>query len=283
MKTQQFILFTALLCITSPTLAVDIWLDVDTALPEVPVNILPLTDDTDFKSRKESVAYDAPGIELIWHFTTTSGATTATVVTPTTGGNYDWAHQDGGMYTIEIPASGGVSINNDTEGFGWFTGVATGVLPWRGPVIGFRSAAMNNVVIDGGTLQSNLEDMYDGTGYAGGTAKLTVDAVKISGSSTAADNAEIVFDTDFATAYDTTTNMWNVDLEYIGGASYSGALIDATDMQTIVETGITAAVGVAGASLTDVPWNSGMGETVMPDSPTYGTYEWYWWMAAQSF
>jgi len=126
----------------------DLWMDVDAALTEVPINIMPLLDDTDFKSREESVAYNAAGLELIWHFTTTAGATTATVVTPTTGGNYDWAHQDGGMYTIEIPASGGASINNDTEGFGWFTGVATGVLPWRGPVIGFRAAGLNNVLID---------------------------------------------------------------------------------------------------------------------------------------
>lgn len=139
----------------------DMWMDVDTALAEVPVNILPLTDDIDFKSREESVAYNAAGMELIWHFTTTAGATTTTVVTPTTGGAYDWAHQDGGMYTIEIPASGGASINNDTEGFGHFTGVATGVLPWRGPVIGFRAAAINNALIDGATVDVNVTAMAD--------------------------------------------------------------------------------------------------------------------------
>lgn len=152
-----------LLFLAAPGFAVDLWMDVDAALSEVPVNIFPLTDDTDFKSREESVAYNASGLELIWHFTTTAGATSATVVTPTTGGDYDWAHQDGGMYTIEIPASAGASINNDTEGFGWFTGVATGVLPWRGPVIGFRAAAMNNVVIDNGTAQGVAEDLLDGT------------------------------------------------------------------------------------------------------------------------
>ena len=139
----------------------DLWMDVDTALAEVPVNIMPLLDDTDFKAIEESVAYDAAGMELIWHFTTTGGATSATVVTPTTGGNYDWAHQDGGMYTIEIPASGGASINNDTEGFGWFTGKATGVLPWRGPVIGFRAAGLNNLLID---------DAYSATRGLSGTA-----------------------------------------------------------------------------------------------------------------
>lgn len=127
----------------------DIFYDVDTALAEVPVNILPLIDDTDFKSVEDNtVAYNATGLELIWHFVTTAGAMASTPVTPTTGGNYDWAHQDGGVYSIEIPASGGASINNDTEGFGWFTGKATGVLPWRGPICGFRAAGLNNALID---------------------------------------------------------------------------------------------------------------------------------------
>lgn len=126
----------------------DIWMDVDTALSEVPVNVFPLTDDTDFKTRETSVAYDAAGMDLVWNFVTTAGAFTQTAVTPTTGGSYDWTHQGDGMYTIEIPASGGASINNDTEGFGWFSGVATGVLPWRGPIIGFRASGINNKLID---------------------------------------------------------------------------------------------------------------------------------------
>lgn len=126
----------------------DMWMDVDAALAEVPVNILPLIDDTDFKTRETGITYDQAGMDLVWNFTTTAGATTQTAVTPTTGGDYDWAHQGDGMYTIEIPSSGGVSISNDTEGFGWFTGYCTGVLPWRGPVIGFRAAGLNNTLID---------------------------------------------------------------------------------------------------------------------------------------
>jgi hypothetical protein len=126
------------------------WMDVDTALSEVPVNYVALIDDTDFKTREETVTYDQSGMDLVWNFTTTAGATTQTAVTPTTGGDYDWTNQGNGMYTIEIPASGGASINNDTEGFGWFTGFATGILPWTGPMIGFRAAALNNALIDGG-------------------------------------------------------------------------------------------------------------------------------------
>ena len=157
-------------------------MDVDVNLAEVPVNLLPLIDDTDFKAIEAAIAYNAAGMALYWHFVTPAGVYTVTAVTPTTGGNYDWTDQgDAGIYTIEIPASGGASINNDTEGFGWFTGKATGVLPWRGPVIGFRRAALNDLMIEGGTASTNLEDFFDGTGYAGGTAKLQVDLVKILG------------------------------------------------------------------------------------------------------
>lgn len=126
----------------------DIWMDVDAALSEVPVNILPLLDDTDFKTRETAVAFNAAGMDLVWNFVTPAGAYTQTAVTPTSAGDYDWAHQGDGMYSIEIPAAAGASINNDTEGFGWFTGLATGVLPWRGPVIGFRAAGLNDAMVE---------------------------------------------------------------------------------------------------------------------------------------
>ena len=129
----------------------DMYLDVDVALAEVPVNVFPLTDDTDFKTRETAIAYNAAGMDLVWNFVTSAGAMTQTAVTPTTAGDYDWTHQGDGMYSIEIPASGGASINNDTEGYGWFTGFVTGVMPWRGPVIGFRAAAINDSLLDTNT------------------------------------------------------------------------------------------------------------------------------------
>jgi len=137
----------------------DLWMDVDTALSEVPVNIMSLLDDTDFKTRETGVTFDQAGMDLVWNFVTTGGAFTQTAVTPTSAGNYDWTNQGDGIYTIEIPATGGASINNDTEGFGWFTGFATGILPWRGPVIGFRASALNNSLIDGTTIDVNVTAM----------------------------------------------------------------------------------------------------------------------------
>lgn len=110
---------------------------VNVALAEVPVNIAALTDDTDFKTRETAVAYNAPGMDLVWNFQSADGSFTQTAVTPTSGGVYDWTHQGDGMYTIEIPASGGASINNNQVGTGWFSGFATGVLPWTGPMIEF--------------------------------------------------------------------------------------------------------------------------------------------------
>ena len=126
----------------------DLYMDVDAALSEVPVNVMPLLDDSDFKTRETAIAYNESGMDLVWNFVTSAGAYTQTAVTPTTGGNYDWAHQGDGMYSIEIPASGGASINNDTEGYGWFTGVCDGVLPWRGPIIGFRDSDLNDKLLD---------------------------------------------------------------------------------------------------------------------------------------
>jgi len=154
----------------------DLWMDVDLALSEVPVNIMPLLDDTDFKTRETGITFDQAGMDLVWNFITTGGAFTQTAVTPTTAGNYDWINQGDGMYTIEIPASGGASINNDTEGFGWFTGFATGVLPWRGPTIGFRASALNNSLIDGTTIDVNVTAMAASVVTAAAIATDAVDA-----------------------------------------------------------------------------------------------------------
>lgn len=152
----------------------DIYMDVDTAVV-VPMNIAPVMK-VDGLTIEDSLVYNMAGIAVRWNFVTTAGVMTTVAITPTTGGAYDIAEPlaDIGMYTIEIPASGGASANNDTEGFGWITGRTTADLPFRGPVIGFRRAALNDLLIDGSTASTNLEDFFDGTGYAGGTTKLAV-------------------------------------------------------------------------------------------------------------
>lgn len=125
----------------------DLMLPVDTAVV-VPVNMEPLVDETDGFTR-EAVAYNAAGMALEWNFVTAAGAMSQTAVTPTTGGDYDWTDLGGGIMSIEIPATGGASINNDTEGFGWFSGKCTATRPWRGPIIQFSPVIVVNSLVAG--------------------------------------------------------------------------------------------------------------------------------------
>lgn len=216
----------------------DIWMDVDTALAEVPVNIAPLVDDTDFKSIEASVAYNATGLTLVWNFVTTGGAMSQTAVTPTTGGAYDWASQGNGMYSIEIPASGGASINNDTEGFGWWTGKADGVLPFRGPVIGFRAAGINDKLID---------SAYDTTRGLAGTALPAAAAEAAGGLYTRGTGAGQV--------NQTVNGLINSNLIDIAGAAVS---------TTTAQLGVNAVQvnGVATTSVTTVNANLGTTQPV---------------------
>ena len=233
----------------------DLWLDVDAALSEVPVNILPLIDDTDFKTREEAVAYNATGIELIFHFTTTAGVTTATVVTPTTGGLHDWAHQDGGMYTIEIPTASG-DINNTVEGFGWFTGVADGVLPWRGPVIGFRAAGLNNVLID---------SAYSATRGLAGTA--LPDAVAdASGGVPISDAGGLDLDTKLANTNEITAVRMAALTDWINGGRLDLILdIIAAD---VVNIDGSAMIGTNNAALASVCTEARLAELAAANLPT---------------
>ena len=130
----------------------------------VPLNVMPLLDDTDFKAIETGLVYNSAGLVLTWNFQTTAGVMTSTAITATTSGLHDISEPlaDVGMYGIEIPASGGNWANDGNAariGTGWFTGVATGILPWRGPFIKFRAAAINNSLTDGATVDVNVTAM----------------------------------------------------------------------------------------------------------------------------
>lgn len=235
----------------------DIWFDVDAALAEVPVNKFPLIDDTDFKTRETAVAYNAAGMDLVWNFVTSAGAYTQTAVTPTTGGDYDWAHQGDGMYSIEIPASGGASINNDTEGYGWFTGIATGVLAWASPIFGFRAAAINDSLCDTNTTgllaPTTAGRTLDVT--AGGNAGIDLDNVALTnGCPTLAIHASgTLSGTHSATTADLGTNAPATDITgmtlYIPSRGFV-RIVDSYNTGTGVATFETTS-----ATLTDAdPW-----------------------------
>lgn len=237
----------------------DLWMDVDANIT-VPLNLLPLIDDTDFKTRETGVTYNQAGLDLIWNFVTTAGVQTHTAVTPTdTGGNYDWVNIGHGMYNIEIPASGGASINNDTEGFGWFTGFATGVLPWRGPVIGFRAAALNNALIDGGdTLDVSVTEWLGTAAHAatvGGVPVVQLHNSAGTGGINAPANFEDLSITD-TTGLVAVPVTQKVDLETIktqavtcAGAVTVGAKVGAAEVILFTGTGASALVKADGVDL----------------------------------
>lgn len=205
-----------------------IWVDVDAAVV-VPVNILPLIDDTDFVSIEEAIAYDESGMDLNWNFVTPAGAVSQTNLTPTTAGSHDWAHEGNGMYSIELTASGG-TVDNDTEGFGWFSGVCDGVLPWRGPIIGFRAAGLNGLLI---------EDAFSATRGLAGTA-LPAAAADAAGGLAISDAGGLDLDA-ILSRLGTPSDLGS-------GATIAANLVDIEAQ--------TDDIGAAGAGLTAVPWNS---------------------------
>lgn len=123
----------------------DIWINVD-ATVTVPLNILPLVDDTDFKTIEPAVS--SSSVRMYWNFIPTAGSQAQTYVEMGAATNYKWINIGNGLYATTIPASGGSYVNNDTEGFGWFSGSGTGILPFRSPMIGFRAAILNDNLID---------------------------------------------------------------------------------------------------------------------------------------
>ena len=149
----------------------DIYFDVDVALAAVPLNKFPVMD-VDGLTVDAGVVYNEAGLSVEWNFVTSAGAMTHTAVTPTdTAGVYDFINQGEGMYSIEIPASGGGTINNDTEGYGWFSCNSTATLPWISPIFGFRAAAINDALCDGGdVLDVNVTEVVAEAISKGGSA-----------------------------------------------------------------------------------------------------------------
>lgn len=131
-----------------------LYMDVDIAV-SVPANAMPLIDDTDFKTRETGItASDLVTLnaDIVWNFATTSGVVTQTAIAASDfASTYTWTEVGGGndaMYTINIPASGSATLNNDREGVGYFSGLIDGVLPFRGPDVVFRAGGLNDLLID---------------------------------------------------------------------------------------------------------------------------------------
>lgn len=122
-------------------------------------------------------------------------------------------------------------------------------------------------------LEEAVYDALFASSAPGYVANAPVNVAQISGSSTAADNAEIVFATDFATNYSTTTDKWQVEANVlqIEGSDATNQIRDAVvDDATRIDASAlntaSAAIGSNGSGLTEaggtgdhltaIPWNA---------------------------
>lgn len=149
-----------------------LYMDVNIAV-SVPVNAMPLVDDTDFKTRETGItASDLVTLnaDIVWNFATTSGVISQTQLAASEFASpYTWTEVGGGndaMYTVDIPASGTSTINNNREGVGYFSGVIDGVLPFRGPDVVFRAGGLNDLLIDNPYEEGTV---VGGSGAGGGS------------------------------------------------------------------------------------------------------------------
>jgi len=253
-----------------------IYMDVDIAIASIPVNSAALIDDGDFKTREEGVTYDQAGMDLLWNFTTTAGVTTQTAVTPTTAGVHDWTDLGNAMYALEIPASAG-TINNDTEGSGFFTGFATGVLPWRGPEVIFRAAGLNALMID---------DAYSATRGLAGTALPAVASDGVGGLPVS-DAGGL----DLDAVLSGNTPQTGDNYARLGAPAGASIAADLVVIDNFVD-GLETTIGTAGDGLTDITINAASVDAILDDALVEPTATFTWagatlrtviaWMGAQS-
>jgi len=216
---------------------------------------MPLLDDTDFKAIETGLVYNSAGLVLTWNFQTTAGVMTSTAITATTNGLHDISEPlaDVGMYGIEIPASGGNWANDGNAariGTGWFTGVATGILPWRGPFIKFRAAAINNRETDGDGTGTELTALpwnatWDAEVQSECDDAITANTLVLDLPTTAEFNARTLAAADYVVTTDTiagVTTATNVTTVNGLAANVITAASIATDADTEIQAACDAAL-----------------------------------------
>jgi len=96
------------------------------------------------------------------------------------------------------------------------------------------------------TAADNAELMFNGTGYAGGTTKLGTSVVQWNGSTNGIANWITVFSTDFATDYNETLNMWSTNVKYVNDETPEADVVDTLlDVNDNLEAEIAAVQSTA--------------------------------------
>ena len=182
----------------------------------------PFLDDSDGKTAEDSLTVANIDVD-VYKFSDSHALTKVNITPAASGSTHDMAHVANGYWSLELTAT-----DTNTLGRMIVTANISGALPvWQefnvldGTKYDEKYSSPTPTVdvlkVSGdATAANNLELMYDGTGYAGGTAKLGVDVVKVSGDSTAADNLESMYD---GTGYVGGTAKLTVDVAKVSGDS----------------------------------------------------------------
>ncbi len=132
------------------------------------------------------------------------GSTQTASVTP------DWntAPDNNDTFTVYLPQGVQIQQANTTH----ITSTAQTARDIGASVLLSSGTGTGQVTLTSGRVNADITHIA-AAAVSTTTAQLGVNAVQVSGSATAADNVEVVYSTDFATAYSTALDMWNVNVE----------------------------------------------------------------------
>lgn len=241
----------------------------------IPVNIYPMTDSITLKP-VTNLTHTASGLTLQWNFAQFNNVPSGLPITPTDSGNYLWNNMGGGMYSVLLPASGG-TVNNDKEGYGWFSGSISGVLSFRGPMFNFTTTGhpmvdiveVNGVSASGtGTVQSNVVSIDPNviTSAAFDNTTAFPLAYVDSGLTKLARTGPI------AVSGIVQANVVQVSGEYVNIGSFGGGTgASASELWGYANRSLTTAVSVSGIVQSDVVQVSGVSILYSPIRGLAGT------------
>lgn len=138
----------------------------------VPVNLLPLVSNGDFRTIDLAVPNSAAGMSLQFNLMSHSGLQRVIPVRPNASSNFEWRHEGLGYYTVLVAPSGNSILTSNSIVQGFFSGVTASLLPFRGPSI---------IILPTNVVQQTLDGTQDAFARLGAPA----------GASTAADIASI--------------------------------------------------------------------------------------------
>ena len=196
------------------------------------------------------VAYNTAGIDL-WY--RRDGATKTSITEATLAG-VDAAHSDGGFIHIadgvcrlDLPDAAFATGANYVDFGGTITGMV--VIGGRVRLVDFdletALQGVNVTQISGdSTAADNLELMFDGTGYAGGTTKLDVNTVTIEGAD-ATDTVNAQCDTALSDVGLTTTVTGRIDAAISTRSTLTAAQVNAEVDTAIVDAALATAANIA--------------------------------------